>query len=664
MTNTTEQKKEKQTFARGFSGGYNQQSVSEVLSYEECFFRDNEISRIIETIGKANNGNIMIIGKEGVGKTNLVKGATKKIKDILNKEVIELNPHFLFHLINSKAQFDERLINILNNISMSDNKVLFIDNFDMFFKEYKGVDFNFDLILSTFLEKNAINCILNIDDKNFDIFNNSYIGKFFDKLYINELSKEQSINVVKEKISAFSNHYGINVEDQTIELTYNLTERFIPGIKNPKISFNVIESALSYYRLSGTINLTDEQTQKITFFQDEIKKTIMNKNEAVKRGDILMANMLRKAELRITNELTTYQNSLNLGEYEPNLTNDSIKYVISNISKVPISDLNVTQLEKLKRLESNLNQKIINQESAIKQISKAIKRNAMGIRDSSKPIGVFLFVGPTGTGKTYLTKVLANSYYTNEQDIIRLDMSEYADKTSVNKLFGSAPGYIGYDDGGILTSHVSKKPYSIILLDEIEKAHTSIFNALLQVFDSGQMTDNKGNKVSFKNTIIIMTSNIGCHRAAQKIEYKPRAVGFGYKPAENIANQNEQGFRYEIKSAIKETFTPEFINRIDETVIFNHLSLEDLHKIIKLELEQIRERIYENNVLDKVNFSNNIIPNIMKSNQNNINLDYGAREIKRLLNDFEDAIADYVLENESKRVTINYLRNKYVIKAI
>lgn len=643
--------KEQQEKVDSFVGTYAQMKFMTGLESDICLHRDEEQKRILEILAKDRNANAMIVGEPGVGKTQVIKGIVQKVKESLGLDIVKVNPHFMFHMIQAKAQFDDKVINMLNAFSQTSNNVLFIDNFDIFFKEYKGNEFEFDMLISTYLEQNALKSIFVVSSAEYNTYANSYIGKFFEPVFINELTEKQLFDVVKTKQTDFT---GIEISDSIIKSTIRLTERFITREKNPKSAIELLNSTTAHIRINesgGESNVSSrlsDLAQKI----NDLKEA---KNKAV--ADRLFVEAAAIKEQQNLAE-TEYNQELTSGKVTVTgvMTDEHLRNVISSITKIPINKLNTDKLEKIKRIEENISKYVVNQEEAIAKLSKAVKRNTIGIRDQNKPVGVFLFVGPTGTGKTFLTKILAETYYTSKKDIVRLDMSEYSDEIAVNKLFGSAPGYVGYEDGGILTRAVMDKPHSIILLDEIEKAHTSIFNTLLQVFDEGHMTDNKGRKVSFKNNIIIMTSNIGCHTAAKKTEI--RRVGFGV--TETAVADKKSSFNNEIQAAIKEVFPPEFINRIDDTILFNSLDHENLTKIIRLELNGIAKRLSDIGM--KVEFESDIELKIMEHNRNNIRVEYGAREIKRLLIEFEDFITEYIFENSKGDVVVSY-DNGYKVKS-
>lgn len=633
-----------------FVGTYAQMKFMTGLEPDECLHRAEEQQRVLEILAKDKNANVMIVGEPGVGKTQVVKGVVQRVKDSLGLEIVKVNPHFMFHTIQSKAQFDDKVINILNAFSQTSNNVLFIDDFDIFFKEYKGNDLEFDMLISTYLEQNALKSIFVVSAAEYNTYANSYIGKFFEPVFINELTEEQLFDIVKTKQDSF---HGIEISDHIIKSTVKLSERFITRERNPKSALELLNSTVAHIRINES-PVEHSVSSKLSDLAQRINDLKEAKNKAVADRLFVEAAVLKEqqnlVETEYNNELTT-----NKVTVSGKMSEEHLRNVISSITKIPINKLNTDKLEKIKKIEQSISKYVVNQDDAIAKLSKAVKRNTIGIRDQNKPVGVFLFVGPTGTGKTYLTKILAETYYTSKKDIVRLDMSEYSDKIAVNKLFGSAPGYVGYEEGGILTRAVMDKPHSIILLDEIEKAHPSIFNTLLQVFDEGHMTDNKGRKVSFKNTIIIMTSNIGCHTAVKKTEI--RRVGFGV--TETAVADKKSNFDSAIQSAIKEVFPPEFINRIDDTILFNSLSHENLTKIIRLELDEIAKRLA--GIGMNVAFEDEIESKIMQHNRNNIRIEYGAREIKRLLIEFEDFVTEYIFENPKGDIHVSYDKG-YIVK--
>ena len=655
MVNQTQQK----TQQPGIGGMQQPNIVHNLISElnpEITLFREKEQRRILEILGKNIDGNVMIVGDSGVGKSNLVKGVSKKIKDILGYNVIELTPHPLFHLIQSKAQFDEKVLNVFNSIQTIKNSILFIDNFDLCFTEYKGNELEFDLLLSIYLEKNIFKTIVTVSKEEYGNLSKAYIGRFFEPVFIEELEPKQINEILKTSKDYYEETYEIKINNKILEKVSVLSNRFITEFKNPLSSLNVLESACSHLKHNTMSEFDEKQLEILNEIKSKISEAEDNKMLSVQKKDFNKAAMFKEQQNHAQSfYFETLEKFKKTNNKVNKLTEDHIRNVISEITKIPVNKLNSDNLSKLRTLDKDLQVKIVNQNEGIDTLTRAIKRNSVGIRDQKKPIGVFLFVGPTGTGKTYLTKVLAENYYTSEKDIVRLDMSEYSDKIAINKLLGSSPGYIGYEEGGILTRAVQEKPHSIVLLDEIEKAHPLVFNTLLQVFDEGHMSDNKGRQISFKNNIIIMTSNVGCHTANKKIQIEK--VGFNKQLAKL---EKIDDFKKVVQDEIKKIFPPEFINRIDDVIYFNKLENEHLQKIILLEIKKISERMRDNDY--KIIFERGIEERIMEFNKEKINADYGAREIKRILLQFEDSLTDSIIEEKIKtgKVKIDF-KNKYEI---
>jgi ATP-dependent Clp protease ATP-binding subunit ClpC len=618
-------------------------------------FREVESKKLLDILSKGIKNNAVIVGDSGVGKTAFVRGNIDNISEKLGMGLIELNPHGIFNRIQSKAHFDDQVLNIFNNIYTNKNLVLYIDNFDLFIKEYKGNEFDFDLMLSMFLEKNAFPSILNITKSEYENFKNSYISKFFEPIFLDALDNDKIFDIIKFNKWEIEEYYNIKINDSLIRKLISLNERFITQ-PMPLSCFNVLESAASHLNNKRVYTPSKVEIEQIESIRSQIEMYNELKNESVTKKEFNLSAMYKDKVKEAEGDLIILLSKIKSTEKRSVLKEEHIRNVISDITKIPINKLTTDNLQKLRTLDVELKTKVVNQDKAIDTLTRSIKRNSVGIRDHKKPVGVFLFVGPTGTGKTYLTKVLSNTYYNSEKDIIRLDMSEYSDKISINKLLGSSPGYVGYDEGGILTRAVNEKPYSIILLDEIEKAHPLVFNTLLQVFDEGHMSDNKGRTISFKNNIIIMTSNVGCHSATQKV--KINKVGFN--KSLNVL-EKVSDFENAINDEIKSIFPPEFINRIDEIITFNKLEGTHLAQIIKLELEKITERLKVNDY--NIIFEEGIETSIFKDYESKINLDYGAREVKRCLLSFEDFITDSIINNTIKKGTIKIgYDNGYLIR--
>ena len=619
--------------------------------------RDREIQRILEILGKTDNGNAMLVGPNGCGKSAIVHGSVDLIKDMYAYDVMEVNPHPLFHMIQAKVQFDEKVINLFNTIQQSKSSILYIDNFDIFFKEYKGNELEFDLLLSMYLEKNLFKTIVNVTPEQYREFEGSYIMRFFEPVFVDELSEDQVVDVLQLNSNYYKEEYGIVLDKSILKKVVSLCDRFITSTNIPKSCFDILESTAAFVKAKNSIGFTDEQKEALELLRGEMDDLHNSKSKAVKDKDFLSAQIYKD---KLANAETLYLQAIEKFRSELTDSNsvceDDVRTVISQITKIPVNKLNSDSISKLKNLDIELKKHVINQDNAIDKLTQAIKRNSVGIRDQKKPVGVFLFVGPTGTGKTYLSKVLAENYFTSEKDIIRLDMSEYSDKIAINKLLGSSPGYIGYEEGGILTRAVQEKPHSIVLLDEIEKAHPLVFNTLLQVFDEGHMSDNKGKVISFKNNIIIMTSNVGCHTANQKIQINK--VGFNKKLAELEKNDD---FNKTVKEEIKKVFPPEFINRIDDIITFNKLETDNIKNIILLELKKIAIRMKENDY--DIIFDDNIGNDIYEKNSDKVNLEYGAREVKRLLHNFENELTNAIIEEkiEKGNVKVSFSDNYQII---
>lgn len=632
---------------------YNTHVVTFSLAHEPVLFRDKEIQRIVEILGKKHHGNVMIIGGRGSGKTSLMQGAIDSIKKTLGKDVIQVNGHYFFHKVQSKAHFDEVFLSTLSQFQMNQNKIAYFDNFDTLFKEYRGNEFEMDLLMATFLEPNHIKCVVSISKENYDIFKNSWFASLFEPVFLKDLSEEELNIVIESKKVKIEEHYNINFHNKYIPTLLNLTNKFISNVSNPKSSLNILESAASHVVYSQRPKLSNDDRIVINEFEETINGLTQQYQVALKNREFTNAAKIKKEIIEYENVLREYINAATPSNGKVlNVTDEHVRNIISEITTIPVQKLNENTFSKVRGLEDELNKQVVNQAVPIKSITNAIKRNVTGLRDDNRPIGVFMFVGSTGTGKTYLSKVLAETFYTSQKDIIRLDMSEYADQISVNKLFGSAPGYVGYEEGGVLTRAVANHPYSIILFDEIEKAHPIVHNSLLSIFDDGQMTDNKGNKISFKNNIIILTSNVGCHAASLKTSINK--IGFGVNET-----QKTEDFKTVVQASIKERFTPEFINRIDDIIIFNSLTQEDIKKIMILELQKISSRLKKNGISLKI--KKGIEDNLFEAKKDILKLEYGAREVKRVLNELESELADFILNNNKKTITVDF-NQKYILK--
>ena len=551
-----------------------------------------------------------------------------------------------------RGDFEERIKNVIDEVTGRNDIILFIDEFHNVIGAGKS-EGSLDAanILKPALTKGDLQIIgaTTIDEYRKNIEKDPAFERRLMPILVEEPSVDATIEIINGIKDRYENHHKVEITDEAIKTAVELSDRYLTERFLPDKAIDVIDEAASKMRIKDT------SYEEITLLKEELEKINEKKDEAVYGGKFLEASILR-------DEINTLKEKLDYLEKQKNekesknayvLGYDEIAAVISEMSKIPVSKLKQDESKKYINLNKDLKKEIIGQDVAVDVVANAIKRARVGLSNPKKPIGNFMFLGPTGVGKTFLAKKIAEKLFSGEDDLIRIDMSEYMEKHSVSKLIGSPPGYVGYGEGGQLTEAVRKKPYSVILFDEVEKAHPDVFNMLLQVLDDGFLTDSQGKKVNFKNTVIILTSNIG----ASKID-KKHTLGFS-------TNKNEVEDEYErIKSIVdeelKQNFKPEFLNRLDEIVIFNSLGEKEIQKISQLLLDELSDRLKKNDI--NVSFTNKVVKYVSK---NGFDKKYGARPIERFIKKkIENLLTDEILSGnikEKELIEIDVVRDKIKI---
>ncbi len=603
--------------------------------------RDLEIQRVSQILSRRKKNNPLLIGEPGVGKSAIAEGLAiriveKKVSRVLyNKRIVSLDLASLVAGTKYRGQFEERMKAVMNELEKNTNIILFIDEIHTIVGA-GGATGSLDAsnMFKPALARGEVQCIgaTTLDEYRNSIEKDGALERRFQKIIVQPTNINETIEILKNIKEKYEEHHNVSYSEEAILACVKLTSRYMTDRYLPDKAIDALDEAGSRVHIIN-INVP----KHITDLELDLEEIQSKKNLSVKNQKYEEAAELRDKEKTLESKLLREQSEWE-EECKKNkqiVTEENIADVVSMMTGIPLNRVKETELNKLSILSSIIKGKVIGQDDAVDMVVKSIQRNRAGLKDPKKPIGSFIFLGQTGVGKTQLAKILATELFDNEEALIRVDMSEYMEKFTISRLVGAPPGYVGYEEGGQLTEKIRRKPYSVLLLDEIEKAHPDIFNMLLQVFDDGYLTDSVGRKIDFTNTIIIMTSNIG----VRKIQDFGVGVGFGTsakKSQESTLNKKT------ITNALKKKFAPEFLNRIDEIVIFNNLSINEIHKIIDIELEKLYERINELGYKIKVTKKAKDF-----LSEKGFDKDYGARPLKRAIQKYlEDLIAEEILKSK------------------
>ena len=603
--------------------------------------RDTEIERISQILSRRKKNNPVLIGEPGVGKSAIVEGLAARIIQknvshlLFDKRVITLDMASIVAGTKYRGQFEERMKAIIDELIKSRDVILFIDEIHTIVGA-GGTTGSLDAanMLKPALARGEIQCIgaTTLDEYRQNIEKDGALERRFQKVMVEATSQEETIEILKKIKDKYEEHHKVKFTDKALEACVKLTMRYISDRSLPDKAIDALDEAGSRVHIS-----TAFVPEKIISLEKKLQETRELKIKAVKDQQFEKAAAMRDKEREVENtiDLAKDQWVKDISQKRETVDEDNIAEVVAMMTGVPVRRIAQTEGNRLLHMESEIGGNVIGQEEAIKKVVQAIQRNRAGLKDPNKPIGSFIFLGPTGVGKTQLAKVLAKYLFDTEEALIRIDMSEYMEKFSISRLVGAPPGYVGYDEGGQLTEKVRRKPYSVILLDEIEKAHPDVFHILLQVLDEGRLTDSLGRRIDFRNSIVILTSNIGSRQLA---EYG-KGVGFDTSAKQSGQNSNSKSI---IEKALKKAFAPEFLNRIDDVVLFNSLSQEDISKIIEIELKGLYHRVEELGYTLKLTKS-------AKTYIANKGFDpkYGARPLKRAIQKYvEDAMAETIIKAE------------------
>ena len=604
--------------------------------------RRDENERVLEILCRRIKNNPCLIGEPGVGKTAVVEGLAQRIADgnipeiLQDKRLVCLDISSMVAGAKYRGEFEDRLKKVMEEIRNNSNIIVFIDEIHTIIGA-GGAEGAIDAsnILKPALARGEIQCIgaTTIDEYRKYIEKDSALERRFQPIIVEEPSKEDTLEMIRGLRDKYESHHRVKILDEALNAAVDLSDRYITDRFMPDKAIDLIDEAAAKVRIKSLV--TPPDLKEIQIQLDSMTK---EKEEAITMQDFEKAARLRDKEKELKNRLENTKNEWNKKTLGKSLEvkAEDIAEVVALWTKVPVEKLTEKESDKLLKLEELLHKRVIGQEDAIEAVSRAVRRARVGIRDPKRPIGSFMFLGPTGVGKTELCKALAEAMFLDENSIIRVDMSEYMEKHGVSKLIGAPPGYVGYEEGGQLTEAVRRKPYSVILLDEIEKAHPEVFNILLQIMEDGRLTDGKGKVVNFKNTIIIMTSNVGAHTIK-----KQKSLGFNVDNSE--ASEYEK-MKENILEELKKSFKPEFLNRIDETIIFHQLNKQDMIKIVDLMLNSISGRLKENKI--SLEFNDKCKSFLLEKG---IDLKYGARPLRRVITkELEDKLSEEMLMGKVK----------------
>lgn len=638
---------------------YGQDLVEKALAkIDGVIGRDKEINRIIQVLTRRTKNNPILIGEPGVGKTAIVEGLAKKIAqndvpDIMKgMRIIALDMAQMVAGTKYRGDFEKRISDTLKEVTSLENVIIFIDEIHTIVGAGSSEgSLDASNIMKPYLTKGELKIIgaTTVDEYRMFIEKEAALERRLQPIQIEEPSVEETIEIIKGIKKYYEKFHRIKITDEIIEEAVKLSDRYLVDRFLPDKAIDVIDEASSNLKVDSF--KIPEELKKL---QDEYAELNKQKEEAVNIQNYEKAAFIRdkinEVELKIM-EFNQKEEESDEIQYTSEITVEKIRSIISEWAKVPVTKLTKEENERYRDLDKNLKGTVIGQDDAVEKVSKAIKRARVGLKDKDSPIGTFIFVGPTGVGKTYLAKQLAEEIFENENSLIRIDMSEYMEKHAVSKLIGSPPGYVGYDEGGQLTEKVRTNPYSVILFDEIEKAHPDIFNILLQILDEGRLSDSQGREVDFTNTIIIMTSNAGASQLSKR-----NTIGF---ESEEMKSKRDYEHTKEIvNNALKNLFKPEFLNRIDDIIVFNRLNKENIKEIVKLKLDGLIDRISEMGY--KAKYTDKVVEKIAEVGFDDA---YGARPLDRAIKtEIEDLIAQKILESgisKNKKISI-ILRNSKI----
>ena len=638
--------------ARGRPGSGNEKSLLERFSrdltaaaekneLDPVIGRETEIMRIIQILIRRTKNNPVLIGEPGVGKSAVAEGLAQRIVQgnvpelLLGKRVLSLDIGSMVAGTKYRGEFEERLKNVMDELHKAGNVLLFIDEIHTIIGA-GATEGSLDAanILKPALSRGEIQCIgaTTLDEYRKHIEKDAALERRFQPVVVGEPTAEETLSILYGLRDRYEAHHKVRITDEALAAAVKLSDRYIPDRYLPDKAIDLMDEAASRVRIAACTAPPDVREQ-----EKRLEAVLIEKKEAISHQDFEKAAALRDQERNINREIEEKRAEWNRAQStaRDTVTEEDISQVVSQWTGIPVSRMTEQEAQRLVRLEETLHKRLIGQEEAVSAVARAIRRARAGLKDPKRPIGSFIFLGPTGVGKTELCRALGEAMFGDEDSVIRLDMSEYMEKHTVSRLVGSPPGYVGYEEGGQLTEAVRRKPYSVVLLDEVEKAHPDVFNVLLQILEDGRLTDNTGRVVSFKNTIVVMTSNAGAH-----VIGSGRAMGFGASQKGEV--RDYEAMKESVMKEVKDLFRPEFINRVDELIVFHSLSEEEIRRITELMLKQVADRLEEQEI--RLTWDESVTEKLAKDGYDP---KYGARPLRRLIQrTVEDTLSEELLTGQ------------------
>ncbi len=605
--------------------------------------RDKEIERVIQILSRRTKNNPCLIGEPGVGKTAIAEGLAQKIVEgnipeiLSDKRVVTLDLSSMVAGAKYRGEFEDRLKKAMEEIRKAGNVILFIDELHTIVGAGAAEGaIDASNILKPSLARGEIQVIgaTTLNEYRKHIEKDAALERRFQPITVGEPSKEEAVEILKGVRDKYEAHHRVKITDDALEAAVKLSDRYITDRFLPDKAIDLVDEAASRIRLK-----TFTAPPDIKEMEERVEKLSKEKEDSIRCQEFEKAARIRDEEQKLKNELEKVKDQWHQKNQTKTdtVTADEIADIVASWTGIPVKKLAEEESERLLKMEDTLHNRVIGQEEAVKSISRAIRRGRVGLKDPKRPVGSFIFLGPTGVGKTELCKALAEAMFGDEKSLIRVDMSEFMEKHSVSKLVGSPPGYVGYDEGGQLTEKVRRRPYSVLLFDEIEKAHPDIFNILLQILEDGRLTDSQGRVVDFRNTIIIMTSNVGARTITE-----PKRLGFSV--AKDESAKNYEDMKSNVMGELKKMFRPEFLNRIDDIIVFHPLTEENIREIVRLMTDVLVKRLKANEI--DLEISEDVLAHLAKKGYDPI---FGARPLRRAIQSMvEDKLAEEMLEGKVK----------------